>query len=302
MAPGLVISIFGPTASGKSAIAEALASRAPGDVVSADAMQVYAGLPILTNQPEFPTRLVGIWPLSVEGSVGLYAPLAHRAIDEILDGGRIAVVAGGTGLYLRAALTELDVPPPARPGQRRRLERAYDRLGPERAHRMLAERDPRAAARVHPNDRRRVVRALELAASGSSLAPAESRLWTASTRRRTVVVGVDVTREELERRVEWRTRVMFERGVEEEVERAAAGAVSATASHVIGFRELRELPPERARSEIVRRTLRYAAYQRKWLRRLPAALTLDAERSPEALADEILTWVSKRYEYAGAAE
>ncbi len=290
--PRPVIAIFGPTGSGKSAVAEALAQRACGDVVSADAMQAYIGLPILTNQPAFPTRLVGIWSIATTGSVGLYAPLAHRAIDEILAAGRLALVAGGTGLYLRAALTDLEVPPPALPGQRERLERLYDRIGPERAHGLLAERDPGAAALIHPNDRRRVVRGLELVDLGRSLRPAEERLWATGGRHPTTVVGIDVGRDELERRIEERTRLMFERGVEEEVERAAAGVISSTARHIIGFREILELPREQATREIVRRTLQYAAYQRKWLRRLPTALALDSGRSPEALAGEILTWIS----------
>jgi tRNA dimethylallyltransferase len=113
-----VIGIFGPTASGKSRVAEAVAERLPAEIVSADAMQVYRGLPILTNQS--PARLVAIWPLDHEASVGEYAPLAHAAIDEILAAGRTPVVVGGTGLYLRAALAELGLPPAPPPGARAR--------------------------------------------------------------------------------------------------------------------------------------------------------------------------------------
>jgi tRNA A37 N6-isopentenylltransferase MiaA len=109
----LVVAIFGPTASGKTAVAEAVAEGIGGDVVSADSMQAYRGLPILTAQPSRATRLVGIWPLSHEGSVAEYAELAHATIDELLAAGRTPVVAGGTGLYLRAALAELDLPPRA---------------------------------------------------------------------------------------------------------------------------------------------------------------------------------------------
>src|SRR5918911_1421993 len=101
MGEGLVVAIFGPTASGKSAVAEELAARFPADPISADSMQVYRGLPILTNQPTTPTRLVGIWSLEHEASVGQYQRLAHEAIDEALGAGRTPVVVGGTGLYLR---------------------------------------------------------------------------------------------------------------------------------------------------------------------------------------------------------
>ena len=284
----LVLAIFGPTASGKTAVAEAVAERVPAELVSADSMQVYGGLPVLTNQPERPTRLVGIWPLDHEASVGEYQRLAHAAVDEILVAGRTPVVVGGTGLYLRAALAELELPPAPPPGTRARFERLYDRLGAEGAHEALAARDPDAAAAVHANDRRRVVRALELAELGGSLAPARNRLWTEETRHPTLVLGLDVPGDVLAERIERRTREMFERGVEGEVRRALAGPLSGTARHVLGLREVAELPREEAIEALTRRTRRYAAYQRKWLRRLPGVVSLAADRPPGVVADEIL--------------
>jgi tRNA dimethylallyltransferase len=283
-----VIGIFGPTASGKSAVAEALVQLLPAEVVSADAMQVYEGLPLLTNQPDRPTRLVAIWPLSHEASVGEYAALAHAAIDEIVAAGRTPIVAGGTGLYLRAALAELDLPPEPPPGARARYERLYDRVGGERAHALLAERDPAAAEAIHANDRRRVVRALELVDAGSSLRPARDRLWADQTRHPTIVVGLDAPRDVLEPRVRRRTELMFERGVEDEVRRALAGPISTTARHVIGLREIAELSRDEALAAIVRRTLRYAAYQRKWLRRIPGVVSVSADRPAEEIAGEVL--------------
>ena len=156
-------------------------------------MQVYRGLPILTNQSAEPTRLVGIWPLDHEASVGEYAPLAHAAIDEILAAGRTPVVVGGTGLYLRAALAELALPPAPAPGARERWAAAL-RRGRRRRPRTTGwpRSTRRAAAAVHANDRRRVVRALELAEAGESLVPAEDRLWAGGTRHPTIVVGLDV--------------------------------------------------------------------------------------------------------------
>ena len=284
----LVLAIFGPTASGKTEIAEVIAQRVPAEVVSADSMQVYHGLPVLTNQPGRPTRLVGIWPLTHEASVAEYQLLAHAAIDEILAAARTPVVVGGTGLYLRAALAELELPPPPPAGARARWELLYDRLGPARAHEALASRDPAAAATVHANDRRRVVRALELAELGSSLAPARSRLWTEETRHPTLILGLDVPRDVLAERIARRTREMFERGVEDEVGRALAEPLSATARHVMGLREIADLPRDEAIDALTRRTLRYAAYQRKWLRRLPGVVSLAADRPPGAVADEIL--------------
>jgi tRNA dimethylallyltransferase len=285
---GLVLAIFGPTGSGKSAVGEALARRIPAEVVSADSMQVHRGLPILTDQPDAPARLVGIWSLEEEASVAEYGRLAREAIDEILAGRRTPIVVGGTGLYLRSALAELDLPPPPLPGAREHYERLYDRVGPVRAHQLLALRDPEAAERVHANDRRRVVRALELAKQGQSLRPATDRLWARSTRHPTVIAGLDVPAAELERRIEARTRAMFDRGVEVEVARALERELSTTARQVIGLTEVAELPRDEAIDAIVIRTRRYAAYQRKWMRRIPGLVSVTADRSPDAIADEIL--------------
>ncbi len=285
---GVVLAVFGPTASGKSVIAEALAERIPGEVVSADSMQAYRGLPILTNQPARPTRLVGIWPLDHEGSVGEYQRLAHGAVDEILAAGRTPVVAGGTGLYLRAALAELDLPPAAPAGSRERWERVYDEAGPEAAHAQLAGRDPRAAAAVHPNDRRRIVRALELAEAGASLAPEDSRLWSGDTRWPVRIFGLDVPAETLNRRIEERTRAMVARGVVDEVAQAHVGPLSSTARQVIGLEEFAALAPDEAIAAVALKTRQYAAYQRKWLRRLPGVVSVRADRPPDVVADEIL--------------
>jgi tRNA dimethylallyltransferase len=286
--PGIVLAIFGPTASGKTAVAEAVADRSGGEVVSADSMQAYSGLPVLTAQPERPTRLVGIWSLSHEGSVAEYAPLAHTAIDELLAAGRTPVVAGGTGLYLRAALAELQLPPKPEEGRRKHWEQIYDRVGGEHAHALLATRDPEAAARLHANDRRRVVRALELWELGSSLRPGADRLWTGEARHPTVVFGLELPRDLLVERIGDRSRGMFERRVEDEVRRALAGSVSATAVHALGLREIAELPRDRALEALIARTRRYAAYQRKWMRRIPGLVSVNADRPPGEIADEIL--------------
>ena len=282
-----VIAVFGPTACGKSAVAEVLAVRLGTEVVSADALQVYRGLPILTNQPDSPTRLVGITDLADEMSVGTYAPLAHDAVDELVAKTGAAVVTGGTGLYLRAALVDLEVPGPAPEGGRMRVEAAYD-ADPAGAHARLAELDSRAAAVVHPNDRRRVVRALELADAGGSLVPKRDRLWSEEFRRPTVVIGLELSRDASERRIRARTQEMFSQGVVDEVRRAREGAVSRTAEKALGLTELSELPPDQALERIVVRTRRYAAYQRKWMRRIPGIVMIDADRNPTEVADAIL--------------
>jgi tRNA dimethylallyltransferase len=282
-----VLAIFGPTASGKSAVAEEVARLIPAELVSADAMQLYRGLPLLTNQSD--ARLVGYLGLDEEGSVADYQRRAHVAVDEILAAGRTPIVVGGTGLYLRAALAELALPPPPAPGARERLEGLYDELGPEAAHELLAERDPAAAAAVHANDRRRVVRALELAEAGSSLRPGEDRLWSGEARHPTLVVGLDVPADELARRIEERTQAMFERGVEEEVRRALAGPISPTARTIHGLADVAELPREEAIAALTTRTRRYAAYQRKWMRRIEGLVPVDGNRPPAEVAQEIVT-------------
>jgi tRNA dimethylallyltransferase len=286
---GMVIAIFGPTASGKTAVAEAIAGAAPSEIVSADSMQVYRGLPILTNQPERPTALVGIWPLDHEGSVAEYQRLAHEAVDGALSQGRTPIVVGGTGLYLRAALADLELPPAPPPGARERWERLYDRLGPEQAHAALGERDPQAAQAVHPNYRRRVVRALELHDVGGSLAPPRDRLWSDETRHQTLIFGLEVTKGVLEERIQERAEAMFGTGVEEEVARALRWPVSRTASQIIGLREVAELPRDEAIAAIALRTRRYAAYQRKWMRRLPSIQAVSADRPSLETAGEILS-------------
>jgi tRNA dimethylallyltransferase len=276
-----VIGIFGPTASGKSRVAAEVAARLDGDLVSADAMQVYEGLPILTNQS--PARLIAIWPLDKEASVGEYAPLAHAAVDEILAEGRTPIVVGGTGLYFRAALADLDLPPAPAPGARERWAAAYD-ADPAAAHARLRELDPAAAAAVHANDRRRVVRALELAEAGASLAPDEDRLWGERTRHPTLIVGLDVPSDDLERRIVERTRAMFDAGVQHEVRAALAGPISQTARKTLGLDEVATLPPDEAIQAIVARTRRYAAYQRKWMRRIPGLVMVETADDIVALA------------------
>ena len=293
MAEG-VIGLFGPTASGKSDVAAAMTALLPAEVVSADAMQVYDGLPILTNRSPHRERLVGIWPLSHVASVGEYAALAHAVIDEIRAAGRTPLVVGGTGLYLRAALAELELPPAPRPAARERWEQLYDEAGASAAHAELGRRDPAAAARVHPNDRRRVVRALELAEAGHSLVPRRESLFGGAWRQPTLLVGLDVPKAELDRRIAERTMRMFEAGVEAEVRDALAGELSVTARKVIGLDEVATLRRDEAIDALVVRTRRYAGYQRKWLRRLEGLVMVAADRPPEETAAEIVALARTR--------
>jgi tRNA dimethylallyltransferase len=289
-----VLAIFGPTASGKTAVAEAIAELVPAEIVSADSMQVYRGLPLLTNQPARATRLVGIWDLDHTASVAEYAELAHATIDDILRRGLLPVVVGGTGLYLRAALAELDIPPAPAVGTRERWTRVYEDLGPEATHAMLAARDPQAAATIHANDRRRVIRALELVEAGSSLRPRTDRLWSGPLRHPTLIVGLDVPPAELNARIEARTRHMLDHGAADEARHALAGALSPTATKVIGLHEAAGLATDDACAAISLRTRRYAAYQRKWMRRVEGLASVNGNRPPRDVAIEILHLAGRR--------
>ena len=252
-------------------------------------MQVYRGLPILTNQ-DAGARLVGIWPLDRQGTVGEYQRLAHAAIDEIAASGRTPVVVGGSGLWFQAALTDVRLPADAPPEARERWERLYDRRGPATAHGILERRDPRAAARVHPNDRKRVVRALELWEAGGTLVPEQPRLWTAELRLPTLVVGLETSRETLAGADSAHARASCSRrGWRRRCVPRARWRRRCSVSTPCGT-----LPREEAIAELERATLRFAAYQRKWMRRIPGIVMIDAERPAGEVADAILEMARAR--------
>jgi tRNA dimethylallyltransferase len=281
-----VLALFGPTASGKSAVAGEIAARIPAEVVSADAAALFRGLEVLTAAPEYPARLVGVFDVEHDVSVGEFQRLAHAAIDDVLRAGRTPVVVGGTGLYLRAALSDLKLPPPPQAGARERWDAFYDAHGGVHAHGRLQTLDPDAAARVHPNDRRRVVRALELAEAGETLAG--DALWCGDTRRPTLLFGLEVPDDVLDERIRARAAAMLERGAADEARAALARPVSRSARKVMGLVEFAELPADEAREELVARNRRLARYQRKWMRRIPGLVPVDGDRPAAEVASEIL--------------
>jgi tRNA dimethylallyltransferase len=284
-----VIAIFGPTGVGKTSVAIELAERlrAKGEdpmAVSADALQVYRGLELLTGAPtteereRLEHRLVSFVPVSETFSAGQFAALAHVEIDAALEAGRRPIVVGGTGLYLQAALTDLELRPPPPPGVRERILGELDRRGVEELHAELARRSPAAAAAVEPTDRTRVVRALELLEMGEEPAPsgAESRLWTAELRRPTILCGLTLSRERLYRQIDSRVDAMVAAGAADEVRRADAAGASATARKALGFEELLRGDVEAMK----RRTRNYAKRQLTWMRRLESAHLVDAAAAP----------------------
>jgi tRNA dimethylallyltransferase len=280
-----VIALFGPTGIGKTAVAIALAERlrAEGEdpvAISADALQVYAGLEILTGaaspeeQAKLEHRLISFVPVTETFSAGRFAERARAEIDAALDAGRRPIVVGGTGLYLQAALTDLDLRPAPPPSLRERIAAEVAARGPEALHGKLAELAPAAAASIAPTDRTRVIRALELLEMGEDPAPAgeESRLWTASLRHPTLLCGLVMERPELYRRIDARVDAMVAAGATEEVQRAHAAGASATARRALGFEELLRGDVDAMK----RRTRNYARRQLTWMRRLENVRVLDA--------------------------
>jgi tRNA dimethylallyltransferase len=292
-----IIALFGPTAVGKSAVAVALGGllRARGEnpaAVSADALQVYAGLETLTGvasraeRAALELRLVSFVPLAQTFSAGQYAELAHAEIDALLASGRRPIVVGGTGLYLRAALCELALRPPPRAGVRERWSAELERRGAPALHELLARRAPSASARIDPNDRQRVVRALELIDSGGLAgAPEPSQLWSGELRHPTRLVGLTRERADLYARIDARAEAMVAAGAADEVRRAQAAGASETARKALGFDELLAGDVEAMK----RRTRNYAKRQLTWMRKLPGVQVIELSgRDADAAAAEIL--------------
>jgi len=290
-----VLALFGPTASGKTAVADILRERLGAEVISADSAALYEGLPIITAAPDYPALLVGIVPFEDDVSVGEYQRLAHAAIDEC----DVPVLVGGTGLYFRAALSAFELPPPAEPGRREFWQNEYDRLGADALHGTLTDRDAAAAARIHANDRKRIVRALELSDGGHSLAPTHNRLWTEDTRLPTTIVALDLPLEELDRRIDERTLQMAAAGAAAEARAAWELPLSDTARKVLGLEQFATLPEDEAIAAVAQATRRLARYQLKWLRKMPGVVRLDGNRPAAEVADEIIALGRERQHLSG---
>ncbi len=285
-----VVALFGPTATGKSAIVAAILELIDAEAVSADSAAIYADLPIITAAPTHPARLVGSVPLTQEISAAEYQQLAHKEIDDIVRQGKTAIVVGGTGLYLRAALSTMTFPPAPTPELREHWNAYYDEHGADAAYDVLRNRDPNAATQIHANDRKRVVRALELTDLGASLAPeGASRLWTDDVRHPTAIITVDCPNDVLDANIDARTHAMAEAGAVEEATRAWQQDLSATARKILGVEQFATLPVEHAIEAVALATRQLARYQRKWLRRIPAAGTLETTRPVEELAHAAVT-------------
>ena len=290
-----IVALFGPTGVGKTAVAIALAERlrAEGEdpvAVSADALQVYSGLETLTGAPSaderarLEHRLVGFLPVTDTFSAGAYARLAHAEIDALLQAARRPLVVGGTGLYLRAALAELDLRPPVPAKVRDRRARELAVHGAAALHAQLPAE---VRAGIRPTDSQRILRALELLDAGERPPPpagAPSQLWTTETRRPTLLAGLVMDRAALGERIDRRVAGMVAAGAIAEVRAADAAGASRTARAALGFAELLAGDVDAMRV----RTRRYAKRQLTWMRKLPGVLTVDlTNRAPADAAAEV---------------
>lgn len=254
--------------------------------ISADSMQVYEGLGALSGaasadeQARLEHRLLAVVPVTQPFSVGEYMPLAHREIDAALAAGRRPIVVGGTGLYLRAALTDLALRPPPDPELRARIQERMELEGPEALRVEVLARAPQA--RIAAGDRNRVIRYLELLEMGETPEPGPD-LWTAQPRHPTLLVGLVMERGELDRRIDTRMEAIAASAADE-VRAAAAAGASHTARKAHGFEELLRGDQEAMKLK----ARQFARRQLTWMRKLPGVHVIDLTgRDAEDVAREV---------------
>ncbi len=300
------IVLLGPTASGKTAAAVALAEKIGGEIVSADAFQVYRGMDVATAKPSpdllrrVPHHLIDIIPLDEVYTAARFRALALAALEEIRGRGRTPLVVGGAAMYITALTDGLCSAPSADPEIRVSLAEEEKKLGPGHLHRKLAAVDPVSSERIHPRNIKRIIRALEVfQLTGEPI----SRLQVEWTRNRGnqgnenkefVLVGMKREREDLQRRIEQRVERMFESGLVEETRRlrdqGAGGASSAWMA--LGYREVEgylrgEYSQSEARKRLVVNTRRFARRQMIWWKRDERIIWVDVspEEKPEETAE-----------------
>jgi tRNA dimethylallyltransferase len=296
-----VVAIVGPTAAGKSALSLALADALDGEVVNADSMQLYRGMDIGTAKlrPEerngVPHHVLDIWDVTEPASVAAYQRLARAAIDDIASRGRVPLLVGGSGLYLRAVLDDFEFPG-TDPSLRAELEAELAAVGPAPLHARLARRDPEAASRILPTNGRRIVRALEVIELTG--APFTARLPEPIPYYDACQLGIDLDPAALDSRVSARVDAMWSAGLVDEVRGLEAAGLreGRTASRALGYQQvLRYLAGEceeaQAHADTVQATRRFVRRQRSWFRRDPRVRWLDAA-GPDLVTDGISAAVS----------
>jgi len=301
-----VIAVVGATATGKSGLAIKLARALGGEIVNADSMQLYQGMDIGTaKEPEaarqgVPHHLLDIWPVTQTANVADYAKLARTAIDEIMARGRVPILVGGSGLYVRAALDDLDFPG-TDVGTRARLDDELARLGPDVLHARLATLDPAAAAAILPGNGRRIVRAMEVIEISGR--PFTATMPAYHQNRPAVQIGLALPRPELDQRIAARVDRMWQAGLEAEVRSLVEMGLreGRTASRALGYQQLLryldgEWTLDQARLETIKATRRFARRQESWFRRDPRVRWLDAiPKTPETLLADASAMITKTF-------
>jgi tRNA dimethylallyltransferase len=300
--PPPVVAVIGPTATGKTALAVALAQRLGGEVVNADSMQLYRGMDIGTAKPDLaerggvPHHLLDLWDVREPASVAEYRQRARAEIDRLRAAGRLPLLVGGSGLYVRAVLDELDFPG-TDPAVRARLEDELDAVGPAELHGRLARLDPAAADAVLPSNGRRIVRALEVIELTGG--PFRASMPEPRPHYPAVAVGLDRSPEALDERVAVRVDRMWAAGFVAEVEALAGAGLreGPAASRALGYAQVLAqfdgtLTPDEARERTVSTTRRFVRRQRSWFRRDPAVTWFDAAR-PD-LVDAVTAEITAR--------
>jgi tRNA dimethylallyltransferase len=294
--PQPVIAVVGPTAAGKSRLGLALARALGGEVINADSMQLYRGMDIgtakltLAERDRIPHHLLDVWEVTRTASVSEYQRLARAAIADVRARGRVPLLVGGSGLYVRAVVDNLRFPG-TDPRLRDRLQRELDEVGAAAMHARLASLDPAAAAAILPGNGRRIVRALEVVQLSGRPFPATLPGYQAAG---AVQVGVSPPRPELDRRIADRVTGMWRAGLVGEVRGLAATGLreGKTASRALGYAQVLrfldgEWPEEQAVAETVKATRRFARRQEAWFRRDPRITWLTAGDDDD-LADQAL--------------
>ncbi|WP_300605348.1 tRNA (adenosine(37)-N6)-dimethylallyltransferase MiaA [Trebonia sp.] len=277
----MLVAVVGATATGKSDLAVSLARALDGEVVNADSMQLYRGMDIgtaklsLAERQGIPHHLLDVWDVTKAASVADYQVLADRVIAGIEARGKVPVLAGGSGLYVRAALGDLNFPGTDE-RLRQRLEAELSARGPSPLYARLRAQDPRAAAAILPSNGRRIVRALEVIELSGRPFSATLPGYDAARSRPAAQIGLSVPRPELDRRIEARVDRMWASGFEAEVRGLAGRGLreGKTASRALGYQQMLryldgECTLEQAREETVRATRRFARRQESWFRRDP---------------------------------
>ena len=310
-----VLAVVGPTASGKSAFSVELAKRISGEIISADSMQIYKGIPIGTAQPTkdetqgIPHHLIGVLPVCEEYSVARYVKDAAKSIESVFARGRRPIVTGGTGLYISSLLDHVQFDETAGdPIFRQTLEERAQKEGMDALLEELNRLDPETAQRLHPNNRKRVIRALEVYYTTGKTVSEQNRLSkSVPSPYQPLIFGLNYSsRERLYQRIEERVDQMMDQGLLEEARWFYTQAPCRTAKQAIGYKELLPFLETRAPlSECVDRlkqeTRRYAKRQLTWFRRDSRIqwITVDG-RTPDELVQEIMPKITAFY--ANAAE